>query len=62
MYNGKYHIMKGWFFMKKRLIAGIVALCIVGGMGVIPKSIAPAVAVATSEETAKSGVCGENLT
>lgn len=54
--------MKGWFFMKKRLIAGIVALCIVGGMGVIPKSIAPAVAVATSEETAKSGVCGENLT
>lgn len=62
MYNRKYHIMKGWFFMKKRLIAGIVALCIVGGMGVIPKSIAPAVAVATSEETAKSGVCGENLT
>lgn len=48
--------------MKKRLIAGIISLCIVGNIGFIPESISPAVALAESTETATFGTCGENLT
>lgn len=45
----------------KKFIAGVMALCLAGGVVVISSSIVPTVAVATSEETTKSGTCGENL-
>ncbi len=51
--------------MKKsrKIIAGIMAVCLMGGIGVIPESIAPAVSItANAEEASKSGTCGDNLT
>ena len=50
--------------MKKhnRIIAGIMAVCLMGGVAVIPESIAPMVSITASAETIKSGTCGENLT
>ncbi|MDE5771140.1 MAG: leucine-rich repeat protein [Ruminococcus sp.] len=50
--------------MKKhyKFIAGIMAVSIVFGVGVIPDSIAPIVSITASAETIKSGACGEKLT
>lgn len=48
----------------KRILAGIMALslCFVGSADFMTEGIVPFVAVAESNETVKSGICGDNLT
>lgn len=45
-----------------KIIAGIMSLCFMGGIGVIPNGIAPVASVTASAETIDSGTLGENLT
>ncbi|MDE6797136.1 MAG: leucine-rich repeat protein [Ruminococcus sp.] len=46
----------------KRVLAGIMAVCVMGCMPVVNEKISPVVSMAESSETVKSGTCGENLT
>ncbi|MDE6780079.1 MAG: leucine-rich repeat protein [Ruminococcus sp.] len=48
--------------MKNKILSGIMAVCLVGSVGVIPESIAPAATVTASAETVKSGTYGDNIT
>ncbi|MDE6424793.1 MAG: leucine-rich repeat protein [Ruminococcus sp.] len=50
--------------MKKhnRFIAGIMAVCLMGGITAIPESITPVVSMAESVKIIESGTCGDNLT
>ncbi len=47
--------------MKKsnKILAGIMAVCIMGGVGVVPETIAPAVSMTASAEAVSSGTCGK---
>ncbi len=49
--------------MKKsnKILAGIMAVCIMGGVGVVPETIAPAVSMTASAEAVSSGNCGKNV-
>ncbi len=46
----------------KKILAGVMAVCLMGSIGVVPENITPAVSMTASAETEKSGTCGENLT
>lgn len=46
----------------KKIVAGVLACCVVGEMGVIPKCISPVVSITASAQTEKSGTYGDNIT
>ncbi|MDE5860782.1 MAG: leucine-rich repeat domain-containing protein, partial [Ruminococcus sp.] len=45
----------------KKITAGIMALCLMGGFTFIPENIAPIVSITASAKIVKSGGCGMNL-
>ena len=46
----------------KKITAGIMTLCLMGGVTAVPESIAPIVSIMASAEIVDSGTCGKNLT
>ncbi|MDE6670860.1 MAG: leucine-rich repeat protein [Ruminococcus sp.] len=46
----------------KRVVAGIMVVCLIGSMPVFQENISPVASMAESSEIVKSGTCGENVT